>query len=343
MRLRRKSGNMSSHDYLYRLGAEADNLRITVGAKHGNIDSVFVGDFLGKDADIVFKYRQSVTRSFEHIQGDYYIAPTFLLDYLASQLSCRIPLILGIWGGKGQGKTFQVELIFKALGLEPIILSAGEMESEWAGEPGRLIRSRYRDAHLVINNKGKMSCLMINDLDAGIGRFAHTQTTVNNQMVVGTLMSLCDDPTRASVGQEWREGDLLNRVPIIVTGNDFSTLWAPLIRDGRMEKFYWQPTREDIVNIVYRMYIKDGLSLQDIERLVDTFPNQPLDFYGALRARTYDEKVLEWVEANGGPSKVGKLLIKPRRWDDGSDGKDTRPSVDPPAVCCPYHHASHAC
>jgi len=50
----------------------------------------------------------------------------------------------GIWGGKGQGKTFQVELIFKALGVEPVILSAGEMESEWAGEPGQLIRTRYR-------------------------------------------------------------------------------------------------------------------------------------------------------------------------------------------------------
>lgn len=35
------------------------------------------------------------------------------------------------------------------------------------------------------------------------------------------------------------------RVPIICTGNDFSTLYAPLIRDGRMEKFYWNPTRED--------------------------------------------------------------------------------------------------
>jgi len=26
---------------------------------------------------------------------------------------------------------------------------------------------------------------------------------------------------------------------IIVTGNDFSTLFAPLIRDGRMDKFFW--------------------------------------------------------------------------------------------------------
>ena len=58
-------------------------------------------------------------------------------------------------------------------------------------------------------------------------------------MVVGTLMNLCDHPTRVSIGQDWREADVVNRVPIIVTGNDFSTLWAPLIRDGRMDKFYW--------------------------------------------------------------------------------------------------------
>jgi hypothetical protein len=41
----------------------------------------------------------------------------------------------GVWGGKGQGKSFQTELIFKALDIEPIIMSAGEMESEWAGLP----------------------------------------------------------------------------------------------------------------------------------------------------------------------------------------------------------------
>ena len=67
----------------------------------------------------------------------------------------------------------------------------------------------------------------------------NTQVTVNNQMVFGTLMNLCDNPTRVSVGQDWRSADTVQRVPIIVTGNDFSTLWAPLIRDGRMDKFYW--------------------------------------------------------------------------------------------------------
>lgn len=38
-------------------------------------------------------------------------------------------------------------------------------------------------------------------------------------------------------------------MPVVCTGNDFSTLYAPLIRDGRMEKYYWNPTREDRVGV----------------------------------------------------------------------------------------------
>ena len=37
----------------------------------------------------------------------------------------KVPLILGIWGGKGQGKTFQCMLAYKKLGISPIVMSAG--------------------------------------------------------------------------------------------------------------------------------------------------------------------------------------------------------------------------
>ncbi|ONM12717.1 P-loop containing nucleoside triphosphate hydrolase superfamily protein [Zea mays] len=295
--------DVEGDDYLYRLGKEADNLNITVGARSGIVDELFVGNFLGKDSDIVFDYRQKATRTFEYLQGDYYIAPAFLDK-------------VGIWGGKGQGKTFQTELIFRAMGVEPVIMSAGELESEKAGEPGRLIRDRYRTASQVIQNQGKMSCLMINDLDAGVGRFGNTQMTVNNQIAVGTLMNLADNPTRVSIGQKWRESDVTHRVPIIVTGNDFSTLYAPLIRDGRMEKFYWQPNREDIISIVHGMYIKDGLSVEEVSRIVDAFPNQALDFYGALRSRTYDQAILEWVEEIGGHEQLNEKLLKRKKGEE---------------------------
>ncbi|XP_074591752.1 uncharacterized protein LOC141847595 [Curcuma longa] len=73
-----ESKDSDGKDYLYRLGQEADNMNISVGARQGVIDDLFVGNFLGKDSDIVFDYRQKATRSFEYLQGDYYIAPAFL-------------------------------------------------------------------------------------------------------------------------------------------------------------------------------------------------------------------------------------------------------------------------
>ena len=39
------------NDYLYRLGKEADNLNITVGAKTGMVDSLFTGNFLGQEGE----------------------------------------------------------------------------------------------------------------------------------------------------------------------------------------------------------------------------------------------------------------------------------------------------
>nr|GMD33859.1 ribulose bisphosphate carboxylase/oxygenase activase, chloroplastic [Ipomoea batatas] len=272
-------------DYLYRLGAEADNMNIAVGARAGVIDDLFTGNFLGKDSDIVFDYRQKVTRSFEYLQGDYYIAPLFLVisfchivkNFISKSINAKVPLILGIWGGKGQGKTFQTELIFQTMGVEPVIMSAGELESERAGEPGKLIRERYRTASQVVQNQGKLSCLMINDLDAGLGRFGNTQVTVNNQIVVGTLMNLADNPTRVSVGQ---------------------------------------PTHEDIVNIVSRMYEKDGITQDEVASIVNKFPNQALDFYGAMRSRTYDRSILKWVEDIGGAEGLGRRFLRQRK-----DGK----------------------
>merc|ERR1712118_530383 len=85
----------------------------------------------------------------------------------------KVPLILGIWGGKGQGKTFQCDLAYKKLGINP-----------------------------------------------------------TNVQLPGVYKT-----------------EEIPRVPIICTGNDFSTLYAPLIRDGRMEKFYWNPSREDRIGV----------------------------------------------------------------------------------------------
>ncbi|KAK6943621.1 ATPase, AAA-type, core [Dillenia turbinata] len=237
--------------------------------------------------------------NFDNTMDGYYIAPAFM-DKL-------VPLILGIWGGKGQGKSFQCELVFAKMGINPIMMSAGELESGNAGEPAKLIRQRYREAADIIA-KGKMCVLFINDLDAGAGRLGGTtQYTVNNQMVNATLMNIADNPTNVQLPGMYNKQEN-PRVPIIVTGNDFSTLYAPLIRDGRMEKFYWAPTREDRIGVCTGIFRTDNVPKEDIVKLVDAFPGQSIDFFGALRARVYDDEVRKWISGIG-VENIGRRLV----------------------------------
>ncbi|MCY7284206.1 MAG: AAA family ATPase, partial [Cyanobacteria bacterium CAN_BIN43] len=131
----------------------------------------------------------------------YYISPRFL-NKLAIHITknflnlpnVRVPLILGVHGRKGEGKSFQCELVFERMGIEVVHMSAGELESPDAGDPARTIRVRYREAADLVKVRGKMAVLMINDIDAGAGRVdQYTQYTVNTQLVNGTLMNIADN------------------------------------------------------------------------------------------------------------------------------------------------------
>ena len=174
------------------------------------------------------EYLSNASRSMNNIEDGYYISPAFL-DKLAIHVAknfldlpkIKVPLILGIWGGKGQGKTFQCALAYKKLGISPIVMSAGELESGNAGEPAKLIRQRYREASDIIK-KGKMCSLFINDLDAGAGRMGGgTQYTVNNQMVNATLMNIADNPTNVQLPGVYKNEEI-PRVPVVCTG-EFSS------------------------------------------------------------------------------------------------------------------------
>ncbi|WP_413163589.1 ribulose bisphosphate carboxylase small subunit [Capilliphycus salinus ALCB114379] len=244
----------------------------------------------------------------------YYISPRFL-DKLAVHITknflnisnLRVPLILGIHGRKGEGKTFQCELVFEKMGFEPVTISGGELESPDAGDPSRLIRLRYREASEQSRVRGQMCALFINDIDAGAGRFdSGTQYTVNTQLVNATLMNIADNPTNVQLPGSYDETPL-QRIPIIVTGNDFSTLYAPLIRDGRMEKFYWEPTAEERTEIVEGIFEKELLK-QDIIKLVQEFPEQSIDFFSALRSRIYDEQIQRFI-SQVGIDKISKRIV----------------------------------
>ncbi|KAK9102915.1 hypothetical protein Sjap_020169 [Stephania japonica] len=58
-------------------------------------------------------------------------------------------------------KVFNVDGL---IGLQPVIMCAGELESERAGEPGKLIRERYRAASQVVQNQVRSLLTFISDV-----------------------------------------------------------------------------------------------------------------------------------------------------------------------------------
>ena len=54
-----------------------------------------------------------------------HIVKNYMADKQAFDSQTKVPLILGIWGPKGQGKSFQCELVFKKMGCVPSMLDMG--------------------------------------------------------------------------------------------------------------------------------------------------------------------------------------------------------------------------
>merc|ERR1712137_488198 len=90
-----------------------------------------------------------------------------------------------------------------------------------------------------------------------------------------------------------------------------SQLCTLLFRDGRMEKFYWNPTRADRVGVCMGIFQPDNIARSDVENIVDAFPGQSIDFFGALRARIYDDKVRQFIVQHG-VENLGQHLVNRR-------------------------------
>lgn len=223
------------------------------------------------------------------------------------------PLILGIHGPSGWGKTFQCEYVLSSIGAKVFLISGGQLESKDAGEPARLIRQTYKaagaallpklagDGRTMLPPETKLSVLLINDVDTGLGNWGdNVQKTINTQTVFGELMHLTDYPTVV-------DNKETPRIPIILTGNDFTKLYAPLIRAGRMVSFEWSPNIDEKIAIVEKIFSE--LSSKECESLVTTLQSHTrnnghgdllnIAFFSHLRSALYDDLIWKIIKQHG--------------------------------------------
>lgn len=202
----------------------------------------------------------------------------------------RWPVILGIFGRSGDGKSAQLSTSLERCGVEIVRLNAADLESGLAGEPGKYVARTYAAASMAID-KQLPAALVVDDFDTTVGEWEMNTGTVNHQQVLAELMHLADQPadkTRA----------LPQRVPIFITGNNLLRLYPPLRRHGRMNIFAWQPEPQEVREVVTGIFA-DVADRSASGALASAFVTEPLSFFAQVRQELLYDEMARFTERAG--------------------------------------------
>lgn len=195
-----------------------------------------------------------------------------LVRNLISNPAPSTPLLLGLHGPTGVGKSFQLESVLREIGVAVTAIGTADLESDHANDPAKLVRKTYLNAASQMDDANAVvSAVVINDIDTALGDWGDfVQYTVNRQLVIGEIMNLCDRPTSLTSRPN-------SRVPIFLTANDLTKLYGPLVRPGRMKLFHWVPNPTELADMMAAAIpqLKPG----EIPRIIEEFPGRTISFF----------------------------------------------------------------
>lgn len=230
--------------------------------------------------------------------------------YANKDHSFKTPLILAISGAPGMGKTFQADAVLNDLNVNKTIISGSEFENENAGIPIKNLRKIYKDiSDDIFIKKVKMGAIIIDDIDAALGQWGGlVQYTMNRQHLIKTLIDFADNPYLITVYNDDDQLEECNtsRIPIIVTLNDETKMYEPLMRNGRTTIFPWIPNSEEISEILNRIF--SGITIdqspyhlyEDLLSFTKETSNEeatslPISLFSDIRASLNDDYIWQQI------------------------------------------------
>lgn len=243
----------------------------------------------------------------------YQVVALHIFKNMLRKTKIQVPLLLGIHGPSGEGKTYQCEAVLRKMGVKRFVISGGQLESATEGEPAYLLRSVYvKASEAMRSGECSMAVILFNDVDTGLGDWVEKSKYSMNQITLyGELMHLVDYPNMV-------EGKDTLRVPIILTGNDFTRLYKPLVRAGRMTSFEWIPSLEERAEIINATFPE--LSREECRSLIQELKAKAMKdrpdlngelsiaFYTHLRSTLMDEDLWQIVESSSLQRTIDQLV-----------------------------------
>lgn len=183
------------------------------------------------------------------------------------------PLLLGIQGGYGMGKTFMVKELCKQYSIEAIQLSSSDFSGSVEAASRDRFRKTYEDACIQRAKSNRYIVILIDDFHLSIATEDDVGKTVNSNLLTSAIMNICDNPWVSNY-----------RIPIILTGNNFSRVYGAVIRVGRMDLLSWMPNEEEKLEIVSRIFSArfEGINSLEIKKLLETYPDNSIAFFAQV-------------------------------------------------------------
>ena len=189
-------------------------------------------------------------------------------------------LFLGVQGAPGEGKSFQTRATLAQAKVETFHISGSQLSGRHEGDSIDSIKNCYQKASENVIKSGNETCIVIDDLDLSVvSTMKQREYTVNSQLLCGFLMNLSDNPNLCG-------GMRTRRIPIICTGNDFTALYAPLVRHGRFDIFDWNPTVEFKIQVAKNILtgFVEGIANAKFDAFVSAYAKMPISFFSGLRS-----------------------------------------------------------
>ncbi len=205
------------------------------------------------------------------------------------------PLMLGIQGPSGVGKSFQVRQVLDHYDFATVSASAATLSGQYEKDSVSGLEEVIRRAQDLQRTTRRMPVILIEDLELSpVGQTPDAGMTVNSQLLAGFMMHLADDSKLVGVNLPWR-------IPVIVTGNDFTVLHAPLTRPGRMDVFTWEPDADEMAVMVQAALRAVGanLDLQAAKSLVRKYPRAKIATFAAAVSRCLGSRAYEYFRRTG--------------------------------------------
>ena len=152
--------------------------------------------------------------------------------YLNNYVQFKPPMYLAVEGEAGEGKTSQVLATSIIHDVTVFYASASQLSGRTEGDSLQRMKLLYDDA-VKLRAKGKVVAIVLDDFHmSDANMLSNVERTINSTLLTGYLMNLTERP-------------FSEQIPVILTGNDFSSVYGPLLRSGRANRLLWKLTNDE--------------------------------------------------------------------------------------------------